>query len=150
MGGMPSPVTIIKAATSVLAASAALLTALRENPQLSEGAKSAVGKIRKALTSKNPKVRFEAKLTAIEACADAVEVQYPAAPEVTAWRQMASTLRVRGDLAWHAKQGKERKAALAELNDETTTLLAQINARLAELTPGAIPEAAREAVEEAD
>lgn len=139
---MPNAATIIKAASSVLAASAALLTALKDNPQVAEGAKTALNKIRSATSSGRPKERFEAKLAAIEACADAVEVLHPESEEAALWRQIANTLRMRGELAWNSLEGGKRKAALKELSEETTTLLAEINARLTELTPGLRVQAA--------
>lgn len=135
---MASASTIIKAATSALAASAALLTALKENPQLADGAKTALEKIRSATDSQNPRLRFEAKIAAIEACADAVEVQFPGAAEVTEWREAAAALKLRGNLTWDANHGRRRKLEMRKLNDATTKLLERINARLAELTPGVI------------
>lgn len=143
---MPSASTIIKAATSVLAASAALIGAFKDNPQLAGGAKTALDAIRRARDSNNPKLRFEAKLAAIEACADAVELQFPGAAEVASWRQTAAALRMRGELAWET-QGRRRRATMKALNRETADLLARINERLAQLTPEVLLEGTQREVE---
>lgn len=145
---MASASTIIKAATSVLAASAALITAFKDNPQLAGGAKSALDKIKQAANSNNPRVRFEAKLAAIEACADAVEAQFPGATEVTSWRRTAAALRVRGELIWQT-EGRRRRGAMKELTQETTELLSRINERLVQLTGDVIVEQPRPQVGDA-
>lgn len=73
---MANPVSLIRTTTSVLAASAALLAALRDNPEIKGGIDQALTKIKSATDSRNPKLRFEAKLTAIETAADAVETEF--------------------------------------------------------------------------
>lgn len=125
---------IIRTAGSVLAASAAILATIKENPQLAEGATKALDKVKSATNSQNPKLRFEAKLAAIDACADAVETNFGNVEEAGNWRREAAALRVRGDLTWNAHQGKERRAAMRGLNEETAQVLARINERLTQLT----------------
>lgn len=125
---------ILKTAGSVLAATAAVLTALKENPQLSKTATNALGKVRDAARSRNPKERFEAKLTAIDACATAVDTEFGRDAEAQTWRRQAAALRLRADLAWSTHRGKQRRTAMRTLNEETSTLLDQINHRLASLT----------------
>lgn len=135
--------TILKTAGSVLAASAAILATLKENPQLTEGATKALDKVKAATNSQNPKLRFEAKLAAIDACADAVEANFGDHEEASKWRREAAALRVRGDLTWHAHHGKQRRKAMRLLNEETTVVLAHINERLTQLTdslPRELPE----------
>ncbi len=135
--------TILKTAGSVLAASAAILATLRENPQLTEGATKALNKVKAATDSQNPKLRFEAKLAAIDACADAVEANFGKNEEAGTWRREAAALRVRGDLTWNAHHGKQRRRSMRALNEETSTVLAHINERLAQLTdslPGLLDE----------
>lgn len=141
---MANPVAVIKTATSVLAASAALLAALKENPQIGESVKGALDKVKGAASSKNPKVRFDGKLAAIEACADAVEAEFPGSAEVTSWRQAAASLRMRGALIWSSEHGRKRKKSMAALNEETSRLLASINERLAGLTLTISSEATRD------
>ena len=75
----------IKTASTILATSVALLTAMRENPQIAEGIDSAIDKLKKATNSQNPKLRFDAKLAAIVAAADAVEQTFPSAAEPAGW-----------------------------------------------------------------
>lgn len=129
---------ILKTTGTVLAAAAAVLTALKENPQLADSATKALDKIKSAGRSRNPKERFEAKLAAIDACATAVETEFDRQDEAGRWRREAAALRMRVDLAWEAHRGKRRRRAMAELNDETATLLDHINERLAALTAGEI------------
>lgn len=132
--------TILKTAGSVLAASAAILATIRENPQLADGATRALDKVKAATNSQNPKLRFEAKLAAIDACADAVEANFGNNEEAARWRREAAALRVRGDLTWHAHHGKQRRKAMRALNEETSVVLAHINERLAQLTDSLPPE----------
>lgn len=129
---------IVTTATGVIAATATLLTALRENPHLAEGIDSAVDKLRKAMDSENPKLRFEAKLHAIEVAADAVAETFPQALEPNGWRRQAQALRMRGELAWNAQTGQARRKAMKALNAETAEVLTQVNQRLAELQGGTV------------
>ncbi len=125
---------IIKAATGIVAATATLVSLLKDNPQLTTGFSSTVEKIKSSTNSDNPKIRFDGRIQAIDTCADAVAANFPELTEPAEWRRKASTLRVRGELAWNANQGKARKKAMAELNAETAVVLEQVNARLAQLT----------------
>lgn len=132
---MANPVPVIKAATSALAASAALLAALKDAPKVTEAAKATVDNIKSALRNKSAKVRFDAKIDAIEACADAVDEAFPGTEDAKVWRQKAASLRMRGQLAWASRRGSQRRAAMRQLDDETATLLTTINERLAMLSP---------------
>lgn len=124
---------IVKTAGGVIATTAALLTALRENPQIGQSVDSAIGKLKEATNSENPKLRFDAKLGAIDAAANAVEETFPHATEPDGWRRQAKALRMRGELAWTANSGKARRKAMKALNAETTEVLASVNTRLVEL-----------------
>ncbi|WP_040283555.1 hypothetical protein [Tessaracoccus massiliensis] len=124
---------IVTTASGVIAATATLLNALRENPQLSESIDGAVGKLRSSMNSENPKLRFEAKLNAIDVAATAVEETFPYATEPSGWRRQAQALRMRGELAWSANTGKARRKGMKALNAETAEVLSQVNERLAEL-----------------
>ena len=126
--------TILKAAGGVVAATATLITLLKDNPQLSDGLNSTIDKIKSATNSENPKLRFDGRIKAIETCADAVEESFPELTEPADWRRKASALRMRGELAWNANEGKHRKKAMTALNAETATVLEAVNARLVELT----------------
>ena len=130
----------IKTASTILATSVALLTAMRENPQIAEGIDSAIDKLKKATNSQNPKLRFDAKLAAIVAAADAVEQTFPGAAEPAGWRRQAQALRVRGELAWHSNTGGHRRKAMKALNAETAEVLSQVNARLIDLQGRFSPE----------
>ncbi len=133
-GGMGKVGVIVKAATGIVAATTTVVTLLKDNPQLTEGFSSTVDKIKSATNSDNPKLRFDGRIQAIDTCADAVAANFPELTEPAEWRRKASTLRVRGELAWNANQGKARKKAMAELNAETAVVLEEVNARLAQLT----------------
>ncbi len=133
-GPMVKVGVIIKAATGVVAATATLVTLLKDNPQLTQGVSSTVDKIKTATNSENPKLRFDGRIQAIETCADAVSANFPELTEPEQWRRKASALRLRGELAWNANQGNARKKAMAALNAETASVLEDVNARLAELT----------------
>ncbi|MDO5678407.1 MAG: hypothetical protein Q4G35_12980 [Propionibacteriaceae bacterium] len=122
---------IVTTASGVIAATATLLGALRENPQLAEAVDGAVDKLKKSMNSENPKLRFEAKLHAIEVAADAVAETFPQSQDPSAWRRQAQALRMRGELAWNANTGKARRKAMKALNRETAEVLAQVNERLA-------------------
>ena len=124
---------IVKTAGGLIATTATLLTALRENPQISKGLDDAFGKLKSSANSENPKLRFDAKLAAINVAADAVDETFPGAKEPEGWRRQAQALRVRGELAWSANTGKARRKAMKALNAETAELLASINERLASL-----------------
>ena len=130
----------IKTASTILATSAALLTAMRENPQIAEGIDSAIDKLKKATNSQNPKLRFDAKLAAIVAAAGAVEQTFPSAAEPAGGRRQAQALRVRGELAWHSNTGGHRRKAMKALNAETAEVLSQVNARLIDLQGRFSPE----------
>ena len=130
----------IKTASTILATSVALLTAMRENPQIAEGIDSAIEKLKKATNSQNPKLRFDAKLAAIVAAADAVEQTFPSAAEPAGWRRQAQALRVRGELAWHSNTGGHRRKAMKALNAETAEVLSQVNSRLIALQGAGSPE----------
>lgn len=138
---------IIKAASGVVAATATLLTLLKDNPQLSEGLSSTVDKVKTATNSGNPKLRFDGRITAIEACADAVSENFPDLTEPQQWRRKASALRMRGELAWSANRGKDRKKAMKALNEEVATVLTTVNERLAELTSSDVEAAMIDPVE---
>ncbi len=125
---------VIKAATGVVAATTTLVTLLKDNPQLTEGVSATVDKLKAATSSNNPKVRFDGRIQAIETCADAVSENFPELSEPAEWRRKASALRVRGELVWNSQQGRERKKAMAELNEETASLLHNVNARLSQLS----------------
>lgn len=125
---------IIKTATSVLAASAAVLTLLKDNPELTESASKTLEKVKNATRSRNPKQRLEAKLEAVNTCATAVSTEFGREEEAGRWRREAAALRVRADLTWTAHSGKYRRQAMRELTEETATLLDHVNQRLATLT----------------
>lgn len=134
--------TIVKTAGGILATTAAILTAMRENPQIAQGIDSAVDKLKAATNSENPKLRFDAKLAAIDAAADAVSELFPHASEPEGWRRQAKALRMRGELAWNANRGKARRRAMKALNAETAEVLASVNTRLVALQtqgPDALP-----------
>lgn len=133
-GGMNKVGVIVKTAGSVVAVTATLLGVLKENPQLSKGLNSTIDKIKAATNSENPKLRFDGRIAAIEACADAVAENFPELAEPDQWRRKASALRMRGELAWNANSGKERKKAIAALNEETAAVLEMVNKRLTHLT----------------
>lgn len=133
-GRMGKVGVIIKAATGVVAATATLVTLLKDNPQLTDGFGATVEKVKTATNSDNPKLRFDGRIKAIETCADAVNENFPDLTEPTEWRRQAATLRVRGELAWNSNQGKARKKAMTALNAETAAVLEQVNERLAKLT----------------
>ena len=133
---------LVKTAGGVIATTATLLTALRENPQIARSIDDAVGKLKASANSENPKLRFDAKLNAINVAADAVDETFPGSPEPEGWRRQAQSLRVRGELAWSANTGKHRRTAMKALNAETAELLQQINERLASMqAPTEIPPA---------
>lgn len=121
---------IIKTATGVIATSLALLSALRENPQIGQGIDTAIDKLRSATNSDNPRLHFEAKVAAIEAAATAVSETFPGAAEPEGWRRQAKALQMRGTLAWDSNRGKARRKAMKHLNRETAEVLASVNARL--------------------
>lgn len=123
----------VTTASGVIAATATLLGALRENPQLAESVDGAVDKLKKSMNTENPKLRFEAKLNAIDVAADAVEETFPQSLDPAGWRRQAQALRMRGELAWNANTGKARRKAMKALNRETAEVLAQVNERLASL-----------------
>lgn len=125
---------IIKAATGVVAATATLASLLKDNPQLTEGFSATVEKLKSATNSDNPKLRFDARIQAIETCADAVAENFPNLTEPEQWRRRAATLRMRGELAWSANSGKDRKKAMTAINEEVASVLQDVNARLTELT----------------
>lgn len=131
---MANASTIIKAAGAVIATTVTVLGALRDNPQLSDGFNATINKIRNATNSENPKIRFDGKLTAIEACADAVQDNFPEAVEPELWRALTKTLRMRGELAWSANEGGARKKAMKVLTTEATEVLQQVNEHLVSLT----------------
>lgn len=133
MSGMSKIRLIVTTASGVIAATATLLSALRDNPQISESIDGAVAKLKEATNSENPKLRFEAKLNAIEVAADAVSETFPQAVEPTGWRRQAQALRMRGELAWHSNNGGARRKAMKALNAETAEVLAQVNERLTQL-----------------
>ncbi|WP_296139662.1 hypothetical protein [uncultured Tessaracoccus sp.] len=137
---MPNPAPFLKAATGVLAATATLLAALKDTPQIADGVGATVERIRKALRTKNPKQRMDAKIEAIEAAADTVESLFGRESEAETWRTNAATLRTRTELAWTAQEGRRRRHAMRVLSDEASELLARINTRLAQLAPGVTAE----------
>lgn len=120
----------IKAASGIVATTVTLLAALRDNPQIAESIDSAINKVKRATSSENPKLRFEAKLDAISAAADAVAHVDPDAGGPNAWRTKASALRTRGELAWNATTGRSRRRAMKRLDGEVEELLAQVNEHL--------------------
>lgn len=46
---------------------------------------------------------------------------------------------MRGELIWHANEGRQRRKAMKALNSETTDLLERINTMLRTLTPTVQP-----------
>lgn len=133
--------TILKAATGVIATTVTILGALRDNPQLGDGVSKTIEKLKSAANSENPKIRFDGKLAAIEACADAVDENFPHSPEPETWRARTKTLRMRGELAWNANQGAARKKAIKALTAEATQLLESVNERLINLNSPVDPSA---------
>lgn len=129
-----------KLASTAVATTAALLTVVRENPQLAAGVQAAIDKVKNATARDKPKLRLEAKLKAIVAAADAVEHLDPASPDPKQWRHQVGALRVRADLAWHASSGRARGRAMKLLTAETTDLLDQVNATLAQLQASSLDE----------
>lgn len=123
----------VKTASTIVATTATLLHALKENPQIAERIDATMHKVQEAANSRNPKVQFESKLVAIETAADAVEQNFADSVEPQQWRRQATALRLRGELAWRAHRGKERTQLLKQLQDETAELLSGINNRLIEL-----------------
>lgn len=123
----------LKLASTAVATTAALLTVVRENPQLAAGVQAALDKVRNATARDKPKLRLDAKLEAIVAAADAVEHLDPASPDPKQWRHRAGALRVRADLTWHASSGRTRSRAMKLLTAETAELLDQVNTALAQL-----------------
>ncbi len=123
----------VKAASGVIATSVALLTLLRENPQIGQGIDAAIEKLKTATNSDNPKLRFDAKIAAIEAAADAVELHFPTSAEPTRWRRQVQGLRMRGELAWNSNTGRAQRRAMKALNAETAEVLSTVNARLLDL-----------------
>lgn len=126
--------TIVKATGTVLPAAAALLAAIRDNPALQDSVNSALQRLRTATSAETPKERFADKLKAIEACSDAVADAFPGAAEPAEWRRQVQALRMRGELAWSANHGKDRRKAMQALNAETADLLRGVNERLITLT----------------
>lgn len=126
--------TILKAAGGVVATTLTILSALKENPQLADGVNKTFDKIKSATNSQNPKLRFDGKIKAIEACADAVDEAFPGSPEPENWRRKAKALQMRGELAWTANHGKAKKKAMQALNAETADLLESVNQRLVAMT----------------
>ena len=133
MEAMANLGVILKTAGSVIAATTAVLAALKENPQLADSATKALDKVKSAANSQNPRRRFDAKLSAIEACADAVAVQFGQQSEAEQWRTEAATLRMRAELAWTGHTGKQRRRRMKALNEETAEVLDRINHRLVEV-----------------
>ncbi|HJE50533.1 MAG TPA: hypothetical protein K8V15_00865 [Tessaracoccus flavescens] len=132
---------ILKTAGGVIATTATLLTTLRENPQAAEGIDKALSKVKAATDSEKPKLRFDAKLRAIEVAADAVEETFPMAVEPEGWRRQSKALRTRGELAWNGNTGKARRRAIKAVDGEASELLEGINRRLAEMQAEAAPSA---------
>lgn len=126
----------VKMAGSIVATTAALLTALRDNPAVKEGVDSAAGKLKAAAQSKNPKFKLDAKIEAIEAAAKAVDATYPGATEPEGWTRQAKALHMRADLAWNGHDGKARRKAMKALTAETLEVLDGVNTRLHELQSG--------------
>lgn len=124
---------IIKTTGAVVATTVTLVSALRENPQIARSLDELVGKLRAATDANNPKIRFDAKMAAIDTAADAVRLAFPEATEPAGWHRHAQALRVRGELVWGANSGGTRRKAMKSLNAETAELLEQINQRLASL-----------------
>lgn len=135
---------ILKTAGGAVATTVALVTALRENPEIARGLDSLLAKVKAAADGDNPKRRFDAKMAAIDTAADAVAHAFPEATEPAGWRRQAQALRVRGELAWNANGAVSRRRAMKSLNAETGELLRQINERLAALQntlPPEVPQA---------
>ncbi len=134
---MSRVITFIKMAASIFAATSALLGAVRDNPQLSQGLSDAGQRLKQVANSRNPKLRLDAKLAAIDASAAALTEHFPEADEPREWQRRAAALRTRADLAWNANRGRDRKRAMSAVNGATNELLEAISARLTELTDGA-------------
>ncbi|HSO70339.1 MAG TPA: hypothetical protein VLQ67_11955 [Arachnia sp.] len=124
---------IIKTTGAAVATTVTLVSALRENPQIAKSLDDLVGKLKSATDANNPKIRFDAKMAAIDTAADAVELAFPEATEPAGWHRHAQALRVRAELVWGANSGGTRRKAMKSLNAETAELLEQINQRLASL-----------------
>lgn len=124
---------IIKTTGAAVATTVTLVSALRENPQIARSLDDLVGKLKSATDANNPKIRFDAKMAAIDTAADAVELAFPEATEPAGWHRHAQALRVRGELIWGANSGGTRRKAMKSLNAETAELLEQINQRLGSL-----------------
>ena len=124
---------IIKTTGAAVATTVTLVSALRENPQIAKSLDDLVGKLKSATDANNPKIRFDAKMAAIDTAADAVELAFPEATEPAGWHRHAQALRVRGELIWGANSGGTRRKAMKALNAETAELLEQINQRVASL-----------------
>ena len=131
---------ILKTTGAAVATTVTLVSALRENPQIAKSLDNLVGKLQSATDPNNAKLRFDAKMAAIDTAADAVERAFPEAKEPQGWRRHAQALRVRGELAWGANTGGVRRKAMKSLNAETAELLEQINVRLAQLQKQLPPE----------
>ncbi len=124
---------ILKTTTAAVATTVTLVSALRENPQIAKSLDDLVGKLQTVTDPNNPKLRFDAKMAAIDTAADAVERAFPEATEPAGWHRHAQALRVRAELVWSANSGGNRRKAMKSLNAETAELLEQINARLTQL-----------------
>lgn len=131
---MANPLSFIKKATTVLTATATLFAMLRENLEIKHSLDSTIAKLKQAANSRSAKVRFDAKLLAIEAAADTAEKQFGATEQAADWRRAAAALRTRGELIWHANEGKQRRQGMKALMSETTALLDRINHELTNMS----------------
>lgn len=134
-GPIKTATNVLKTAGALLSASSVLWNSLKENEEITQKAKAAADKVRDALKSRNPKARFDATLAALDSCVDALQNEFSLTDETQAWRKRVASLRIRGELAWGAAQGRKRKDALKGLSQEAGELFNQINARLIELSP---------------
>ena len=131
---------ILKTTTAAVATTVTLVSALRENPQIAKSLDDLVGKLQTVTDPNNPKLRFDAKMAAIDTAADAVERAFPEATEPAGWHRHAQALRVLGELIWGANSGGTRRKAMKALNAETAEVLSQVNARLIDLQGRFSPE----------
>ena len=133
LGPMSKLGMILKTTGAAVATTVTLVSALRENPQIARSLDDLVGKLQSVTDPNNAKLRFDAKMAAIDTAADAVALAFPEATEPAGWHRHAQALRVRGELIWGANSGGTRRKAMKSLNAETAELLEQINARLSQL-----------------
>lgn len=135
---------MIKAAGAAVATIATISATLRDNPQIGSQVSKAFDRVRQTTTSRSPKQRFDARLDAVEACADAVDEAFPDNQETREWRRRVKGLRVRGELLWSSIKGRERRTKLKELDAEAVELLSRVQERLVSMSNGEAADGAPE------